>query len=636
MSASNTTRKLSSGLLALKKIVEGTSKHTGEKFFQSLVQNLAETLDTHGVWVTEYLSDSNRLRSLAFWLNDQFVDEYEYAVEGTPCEPVLENESICHIPEKVIELYPNDPDLKPLNAVSYMGMSLRDNDGSILGHLALLDNRPMEELPEAFAIFRIFAARAEAELKRLKYEQLLVENEGKLQRLVNGTMDGLIEFDKDLKITQINQAVKKLFNGSKDTFTDRRINELLNANGYRKLTHSLKHLQNQSDHFCSTTIQDNIEFIKHSKEIFRAESTLSKYRYNNQDYYALFIRNVEDRINDQRELKKLALETTILREKVSQQGFDNIIGSSPAILNTLKMVHQVATTESTVLIKGETGTGKELIAQAIHNASLRKNKSMITLNCAALPSELVESELFGHVKGAYTGATSTREGRFLLADKGTIFLDEIGELPLSLQSKLLRVLQEGEFQPVGSSKTLKVDVRVITATNRELESEVESGKFREDLFYRLNVFPIQVPPLRDRGEDIITLSEAFMEKYAKRIGITPLALTEVHCHRLMSYHWPGNVRELQNIIERGVITSVGGLLNLDTLLLSDSKPGSSENIQNDRILTEPEMIELEKKNIIKALNVTDWKVSGKDGAAALLQIPPTTLSSRMTKLGIKR
>jgi transcriptional regulator with GAF, ATPase, and Fis domain len=259
---------------------------------------------------------------------------------------------------------------------------------------------------------------------------------------------------------------------------------------------------------------------------------------------------------------------------------------------------------------------------------------MVTLNCAALPSELVESELFGHVKGAFTGATNTREGRFLLADRGTIFLDEIGELPLALQSKLLRVLQEGEFEQVGSSKTHKVDVRVIAATNRDLEKEVEKGVFREDLFYRLNVFPILVPPLHEREEDIIILAEAFKEKYSKRSGLSINPLDDVDKQRLMAYHWPGNVRELQNIIERAIITRVNGKLNL-TALISIPAKLSIDNSTANRILTEPEMLELEKTNIINALTATNWKISGENGAAQLLQIPSTTLSSRIGKLGIK-
>jgi transcriptional regulator with GAF, ATPase, and Fis domain len=300
----------------------------------------------------------------------------------------------------------------------------------------------------------------------------------------------------------------------------------------------------------------------------------------------------------------------------------------------LQAVEQVAASDTTVLIRGETGTGKELFAQAIHKRSKRQNKTLITLNCAALPAELVESELFGHVKGAFTGAVVAREGRFLLADGGTIFLDEIGELPLPLQAKLLRVIQEGEFEPVGSSKTQRVNVRIIAATHRDLEQEIEQGKFRQDLFYRLNVFPIDVPPLRERGDDVILLAEAFLKKFAKRSALPVFQLDEAGKQKLLSYHWPGNVRELQNIIERCIITSQSGKLNLFSLLSSIPRPTAGFSAGDDRIYTEQEMTEMEKNNIIKALELTNWKVSGEDGAAALLQIPPTTLNSRITKLGI--
>ena len=628
-------RKLPSGLVALKKIVEGTSDHTGKKFFQLLVKNLAESLDAHGVWVTEYIKDKNRLRALAFWLEDHFVDEYEYDVPGTPCEPVLENEGICHVPDRVIELFPKDPDLPPLGAVSYMGLALRDENGKILGHLALLDNKPMAEIPEAFAIFRIFASRAAAEMRRLRYEKMLIDNEAKLNRLVNGTREALMEINEHLVITQANQAALKTFRAKEQDFIGRSIREFFDVKSLQKITHCIVHLKQQKDFLPSTFIQGHLSCIRADKKTFPAETTISKYRFDDRDYHALFLRNVEDRVKAQQEFKLLNVEAIMLREKVRAHHFDNIIGESPEMLKALEAVQQVAPRDSTVLICGETGTGKELFAQAIHKASKRKDKPMVTLNCATLPSELVESELFGHVKGAFTGATTSREGRFTLADGGTIFLDEIGELPLPLQAKLLRVLQEGEFEPVGSSKTQKVDVRVVAATNRDMEKEINKGKFRQDLFYRLNVFPIDIPPLRERSDDIILLAEAFLGKYAQRAAITIGPLDEIGKQRLLAYHWPGNVRELQNIIERCVITSQGGKLNLTSLLPDTAKKLTADTPSEDRVLTEQEMSELEKQNIIRALDKVNWKISGEDGAAALLQIPPTTLSSRINKLGIR-
>ncbi len=630
------SNKFSSGLIVLKKIVEGTSDYTGEKFFRLLVRNLAESLNAHGVWVTEYLKESNRLRALAFWLDDHYVDEYEYDIPGTPCEPVLESHNICHVPQDVINLYPNDPDLPELNAVSYMGLALRDENEFVLGHLALLDNKPMTELPEAFAIFKIFAARAAAELRRMRFEKRLIENEAKLYRLINGTNDSLIELNEELVITQANKAAKLNFGANDKDLSGRLLKEIFDASSFQKVMQSFASMNTLTDSFASIILKSNINCIAVDGKVFPAEVAISWYRFNKKVFFALFIRNLSESVRVKEEIKQLNAEAFFLREQVNKYHFDNIIGESPKILKALHSVGQVAPTESTVLLCGETGTGKELFAMAIHKASNRSHKPMIALNCAALPSELVESELFGHVKGAFTGAASSREGRFVLADGGTLFLDEIGELPLSLQAKLLRVLQEGEFEPVGSSRTKKVNVRLVTATNRNLEEEIELGKFRIDLYYRLNVFPIDIPPLKERGNDIILLAEAFLEKYAKRSAIPAITLNKVNKQQLLSYHWPGNVRELQNIMERCVITSKGGKISLSEVLPSSNRILVNESSLEERVFTEKEMAEFEKQNIIRALNLTNWKISGDDGAAALLQVPATTLSSRIGKLKIKR
>jgi transcriptional regulator with PAS, ATPase and Fis domain len=629
-------RKISSGLIALKKIVEGTSDYTGEKFFRLLVKNLAETLDAHGVWVTEYLREKNRLRSLAFWLEDHFVEKYEYDVPGTPCEPVLENETICHVPDNVISLFPKDPDLPKLEAVSYMGIALRDENEDVLGHLALLDNKPMVELPEAFAIFKIFAARAGAELRRMRYEKMLIDNEAKLSRLVNGTQDALLEINEQLIITQANNAAVKNFTANENKLIGQPLKHFFEPESFKKLSHLFAQHENYEDYIYPSVRAGQLRCIASNNKTFPAEATISGYYSGRKKFIALFLRNLSDSYKDKEQIKRLNTEAAILREKINEHTFEYIIGESPQIKMALQAIEQVAASDTTVLIRGETGTGKELFARAIHKRSKRQSKPLITLNCAALPAELVESELFGHVKGAFTGAATAREGRFSLADGGTIFLDEIGELPLTLQAKLLRVIQEGEFEPVGSSKTQKVDVRIIAATHRDLEQEIEQGKFRQDLFYRLNVFPIDVPPLRERGYDVILLAEAFLKKFAKRSTFPVFQLDEPGKQKLLAYHWPGNVRELQNIIERCIITSTSGKFNLISLLPSIPKPAAGFSTGEDRIYTEQEMTEMEKNNIIKALELTNWKVSGENGAAALLQIPPTTLNSRITKLGIVR
>jgi len=330
-----------------------------------------------------------------------------------------------------------------------------------------------------------------------------------------------------------------------------------------------------------------------------------------------------------RELKdKLQEETVYLQEEIKlSSNFDEIITKSPKFRKVLKQIEQVAETESTVLIQGETGTGKELIARAIHNNSNRSDRVLIKVNCAALAPELIESELFGHEKGAFTGAYNKKAGRFELANKGTLFLDEIGEIPLNLQVKLLRVLQEGEFDRLGGTKTVKTDVRVIAATNRNLEKAVEKGDFRQDLFYRLNVFPVSIPPLRDRKEDIPLLIKFFVKKYASKTGRKINETSEKVIKSLMDYNWPGNVRELENIIERAVVLCTGRRLVYGDWI-PENKVGSGAKIST--------LEENERNHILNALEATNWRVSGEKGAANLLGMKRTTLESRMKKLGITR
>jgi formate hydrogenlyase transcriptional activator len=293
-----------------------------------------------------------------------------------------------------------------------------------------------------------------------------------------------------------------------------------------------------------------------------------------------------------------------------------------------KAVETVAPTDATVLIVGETGTGKELVARALHNLSPRRGQALVKVNCAALPAGLIESELFGHVKGAFTGALTRRQGRFELAHGGTLFLDEIGDLPLELQPKLLRVLQEGEFERVGSPETISVDVRVIAASNRNLERAIQDGKFRADLYYRLSAFPILLPPLRERTEDVALLVRYLVHRYATRLGKRIPSVPAPTMETLQAYPWPGNVRELENVIQRAVILSQGPHLDLSGWL-----PTSGTDRHGRAIRT---LEELEREHILTVLAETGWQVSGARGAATLLGIKPTTLEARMKKLGIRR
>jgi PAS domain S-box-containing protein len=340
--------------------------------------------------------------------------------------------------------------------------------------------------------------------------------------------------------------------------------------------------------------------------------------------------------------KEIERERDYLREEVDvSMNFGRIVGKSAALKHMLSQVDAVAQTPANVLILGESGVGKELVARAIHARSFRSAAPLVKVNCASIPEELFESEFFGHVKGAFTGAHRDRVGRFQLADGGTIFLDEIGEIPIELQGKLLRVLQESEFEKVGDDITRSVDVRVIAATNRNLEELMVAGRFREDLFYRLSVFPIEVPPLRDRPEDVIQLAQHFLESICNDFGRSPYKLTRSQAAVISDYDWPGNVRELKNVIERAVILSKGNTLRLD-LSMPANDPALPDSVEKhdrkgeDRILTDKRMRELQKGNLIAALKATNWKVSGKDGTAELLGVRPTTLYDRMKTFNIRK
>jgi formate hydrogenlyase transcriptional activator len=343
---------------------------------------------------------------------------------------------------------------------------------------------------------------------------------------------------------------------------------------------------------------------------------------------------------------RLEKENVYLQEEIrTEHNFEEIVGNSPALLTVLRRLDRVAATGSTVLIRGETGTGKELVARAIHGRSPRKHRPLVKVNCSAISAGLVESELFGHVKGAFTGAIERRVGRFELADGGTIFLDEVGELPLETQVKLLRVLQEREFEPVGSNRSVRVDARVIAATNRDLEEAVRSGAFRSDLFYRLNVFPLDMPSLRERRSDIPQLVAVFLAHYAMQLGKSMEGIATEAMERLASYPWPGNVRELQNVIERAVILARGPILELEPDLISMLTPsvlsagpdGAAEEVTTTaQSATFATLAEVEREYILRTLGQTNGIVEGPKGAARLLNLHPNTLRHRMVKLGIRR
>ncbi|HKF42741.1 MAG TPA: sigma 54-interacting transcriptional regulator [Thermoanaerobaculia bacterium] len=495
----------------LRTITEGTSSVTGKEFFRCLVQHLAMGLMVRYAFLAE-CRDRKHARSVAFWEGSGFGENFEYDVAGTPCNNVLEGRT-CFYPNRLQALFPEDVGLASWQAESYLGVPLLDSMSRIIGHLVILNDRPMEQDPLLVSVLETFASRAGAELERQEADDKLRAAMAEVESLKN----------------------------------------------------------------------------------------------------------------------RLQAENLYLQEEIrTEHNFEEIVGNSPPLLAALSQVEHVASTDSTVLLMGETGTGKELFARAIHSRSARRERPLVKVNCGAIPAGLVESELFGHVRGAFTGALEKRVGRFELANGGTIFLDEVSELPLETQVKLLRVLQEKEFEPVGGSRTVRVNVRVLAASNRELEEAVSSGAFRADLFYRLNVFPIRVPALRQRRGDIPLLVTFFLGSLSKQLGKRLDGVSRASMDRLTAYPWPGNVRELQNVVERAAILARGPILEIEQDMLAPSKSGAVE-ADGSRTLEE-----IERSHIRAALKSTGGVVEGPRGAANILGIHPNTLRSRIKRLGLDR
>ncbi|MGL1933169.1 MAG: sigma 54-interacting transcriptional regulator [Desulfotalea sp.] len=444
--------------------------------------------------------------------------------------------------------------------------------------------------------------------------------------------DGIFILNKG-KIFDCNQKAQKLFSCDRSHLIGKTpfdFSPKLQPSGISSVREGFRHIR-------ATESGDTQYFewthLRADGSLFDTEVSLVVIKLASAVYVQAIMRDITIRKRAVKELEQmknqLLEENVYLQEEIKiAHDFEEIIGNSNAIKKAFIKVENVAHTDSTVLIMGETGTGKELIARAVHSCSLRKDRPLVKLNCANLPADLIESELFGHEKGAFTGATDKRIGRFELANCGTMFLDEIGELPLGLQSKLLRVLQSGEFERVGGTKTISADVRIIAATNRDLKRNIRERVFREDLFYRLNVFPILLPPLRDRKEDIPLLIKHFVFKHASRCGKKVDTVPRKIMEALQSYDWPGNVRELENIVERGLIISRNNRLSLgDWLPLPKITSGQK------KMMT---MAEAERQHIQTTLKLTNGRVSGKNGAAEILGLNPQTLYSRIKRLGITR
>jgi len=459
-------------------------------------------------------------------------------------------------------------------------------------------------------------------------EQALRESEERLALILESAMDAIITIDDSHKIVLFNEAAEKVFRCTAQEVLGKAIDPFLSESFRNSLATYLQTFTNKRKKPKRYMwAPEGLCAHRADGEEFPIEATISEVEVSGQNLFTIILRDINERKKAEAELNKLQLQNVYLQEEIkSEYNFGEIIGATPVMKKVFKESEKVAATDATVLLTGETGTGKELIARAIHNLSSRKDSVLVNVNCGALPGGLVESELFGHEKGAFTGASTEKKGRFELADSGTILLDEIGDLPLDTQIKLLRVLQEHEFERVGGTQTLRVNVRVISATNRNLEEAVKQGAFRADLFYRLNIFPIHIPPLRERIDDIPLLTDYFIRKFSLRIGRKMDKVDRTALEKLRSYDWPGNVRELANILERAVILCEGGVLQQEHIGISIQRPIVNGEITN--------LEAAERAHILKALEKTGGVVGGSQGAAKLLGINRSTLWSRMKKLGI--
>jgi formate hydrogenlyase transcriptional activator len=617
------------GAAALQAIAEGTAQSTGAEFFRQLVQHLARALGVEYAMVAEFAGE-NRVRTLAYWKQGLIADNVEYDLPGTPCEDVVRG-NLCHHPSGVARKFPLDVPLTEMAIEGYLGVPLVSRDGRHLGHLCVFDRRPIPAVPQQLLIFKIFAARAAAELERLRIEHSLIESEQRYRDLFDEAPIAYVLEGVDSRFIKANQAAIRILGLKPEEVAgtlgmslvaetpenQRRIREALALVGQGASAGGFVVELRRKDNGNPVWVQ-----------------WWSKPESDGK-YTRTMIVDITERVLMEQEQARLRAQNLYLQEEIkADHNFEEVVGQSVPLLHVLENVLRVAPTDASVLISGETGTGKELIARAIHFNSKRRDRPLIKVNCAALPTGLVESELFGHEKGAFTGAIARRIGRFELADGGTIFLDEIGEIPLEVQVKLLRVLQEREFDRVGGGKSpISVDVRVIAATNRDLLAAVREKTFREDLYYRLNVFPLRLPSLRERRADIPLLAHFLVKKYATLIGKSIERISAEALVRLDTYDWPGNVRELENVIERAVILAPGPVLDIAPDVFVPRAVGSQFG---DGEQSSPSLEEVERAHIRKVLEESSWVIEGPKGAARVLGLHPNTLRSRLKKLGIDR
>ena len=622
----------------LRVVSEATSGFVGLDYFRELTKVITLTMGVKYALITECSNiEKTRVRTISFVDHGTPLENIEYDLEGTPCEIVMSgNDYFCN--NNLEKIFPKEKGLQ-----SYVSVPIYSPaNGEILGHIAALDDKPMNESKNQTSILKIFAARAGSEIDRIKTEDRLnetlksanvqlqiqlKESEKRFRDLFEEAPIAYVHEGLDSRLIKANRAALKIL-GIKEEDVPNTYGKSLAADtpdAQRRMREAFESIGRGTD---------TSGVVLEMRRVDNGAPLWIQW-WSNPDPSGQFTRtmflDITEQVLMEKEKARLEAQNEYLQEEIKlSHNFEEIISKSSNFQKILKQIEQVASTDATVLILGESGTGKELIARAVHHISNRSKKPLVKVNCATLPANLIESELFGHEKGAFTGAMERKIGRFELADTGTVFLDEIGELPVELQAKLLRVLQEGEFERLGNPRTMKVNVRVIAATNRNLQQAIEKKEFREDLFYRLNVFPIICPPLRDRKDDIPLLVKHFCQKHEGKIGMKVNKVNPKVMDALMAYDWPGNIRELENIIERAMILSHNNTLEEGDWLPSAKITAASGKQHAQK------MDDVEREHILEVLKKTNWKVSGEKGAAKILGLNATTLEARMKKLGIKR
>ncbi|MCM2312810.1 MAG: sigma 54-interacting transcriptional regulator [Steroidobacteraceae bacterium] len=608
----------------------------GDGLFAAIARLVGEQLGAGRAWIGRY-DPPGHVHVVGGWSAAGTIDTPDYALAGAPCAQVLQGAGSRYVAQ-VDERFPDFALVA--GAAAYLATPLLAHDGIVLGLAAVAFDTPPAEVEEIATLLRILSARAAAELDRLRMEASLRASEDRFRDLFDEAPIAYVIEDLESRFIRANRTAIRTLG-----ITPEQVHGTV---GMSFIPDTPEAQQRVRDAFASINRGTDTGGV--ILELRRRDDGKplwiqwwSRPEPGGTYTRTMFI-DITDKILMEREQVRLRAQNLYLQEEIKAvHNFEEIVGRSAGLTRVLEDVTRVAPTDATVLILGETGTGKELIARAIHSRSRRADRPFIKINCAALPAGLVESELFGHERGAFSGALQRRIGRFELANTGTIFLDEIGEMPLDVQVKLLRVLQEQEFERVGSSHTLRTDVRVIAATNRDLARAMRDGAFREDLYYRLHVFPVTLPPLRERTEDIPLLVDYFIDKYAPRIGRQVTGIAAGSIEQLQRYAWPGNIRELENLVERALVLATTTEFRVEAAILPaaatpppTAAPAAAFTVAPVAPAGGDDLNAVQREHIVHTLRTTNWVIEGERGAARRLGLKPATLRHRMKKLGITR